>query len=154
MCSLHWLDLRSAMRPLGQKYINTLCIGDILHFKDNQESLCSSSARYMYIALVLCFYLLGILVPPGNFSLISLTWRRHYNRGRATNFDLYSAFMAIELWRFFSVLHLLWYRLTLCNWSSSRTLDNCNRAFVNRAVPDLPHASVLLLLHRGGFYNW
>ena len=35
--------------------------------------------------------------------------------GRATNFDLYSALMAIEQWGFFSVPHLLWHGLSVYN---------------------------------------
>ena len=57
------------------------------------------------------------LVPLKNFSL---TWRRHHFRWRATKFDLYSTFIAIEKWGFFNVPHL-WHRATLYNghlWGS------------------------------------
>ena len=40
---------------------------------------------------------------------VSLIWSRHNYRWRASNFDLCSAFMAIEQWGIFSVPHLLWH---------------------------------------------
>ena len=46
-----------------------------------------------------------IFIPLYNFSLI---WKRNHYRWRAANFDLISALMAIDKWRFFSVPHLLW----------------------------------------------
>ena len=49
----------------------------------------------------LCFY-----VQLENFLLI---WRRHHYRWRASNFDIYSALVAIEQWGFFSLPHLLWH---------------------------------------------
>ena len=55
---------------------------------------------------------LGIFVLLENFSHI---WRRHHYWWRATNFDLYSALMAIEQWGFFSVPHLLWQGPTFYN---------------------------------------
>ena len=48
----------------------------------------------------------GVLVSLENFSLI---WRCHHYRKRAADFDLCSAFMAIERWGIFSVPHLLWH---------------------------------------------
>ena len=33
---------------------------------------------------------------------------------KAANFDLYSALMTIEQWRFFSVPHLLWHGISVC----------------------------------------
>ena len=44
----------------------------------------------------------GVFVPS-----FSPMWRRHHYRWRTTNFDLYSALMAIEQWGFFNVPHLL-----------------------------------------------
>ena len=57
-------------------------------------------------AVAVCFCLLGFYVPLENFSLI---WGRHHYRWRAANFELYSALMAIEHWRFFSIPRLLWH---------------------------------------------
>ena len=54
----------------------------------------------------LLFLCLGFFVPLENFSLI---WRRHHDLWRAANFNLCSALMAIVLWGFFSVSHLLWH---------------------------------------------
>ena len=49
-------------------------------------------------------FVLEFIVP---LEKISLIWRRHHCRWRATNFDQCSALMAIEQWGFFSVPHLL-----------------------------------------------
>ena len=51
-------------------------------------------------------------VPLENFSLI---WRRHCYRGKAANFDLCSALIAIEQWGLFSVPHLLWHGSSVYN---------------------------------------
>ena len=53
---------------------------------------------------------MGCIISLENFSLI---WRRH----RVTNFDLRSALMAIEQWRFFSysVSHVPWHRASVYN---------------------------------------
>ena len=56
-----------------------------------------------YIFILCLFVCLGFIVPLQNFSLI---WRRHHYWWRAANFDLCSALMAIEQWRFFSMPHL------------------------------------------------
>ena len=69
---------------------------------------------YFYLS---CFMQLGTfhflsrdfvfwLVPLENFSLI---WRRFHNQSRTANFDICSAFMAIEQWGFFSMPDLLWH---------------------------------------------
>ena len=63
---------------------------------------CKSNILSMNRFLFVCF---GFSVPHENVSLI---WRRHHYQWRAANFDLYSALMAIEQWRFFSVPYLLW----------------------------------------------
>ena len=47
---------------------------------------------------------LWFIVP---LEKISLIWKCYHYRWRATNFDLCSALMAIEQWRFLSVPHLL-----------------------------------------------
>ena len=52
------------------------------------------------------FFKLEFFVPIENISLI---WRRQPCLWRAANFDLCSALMTIEQWRFFSVTHLLWH---------------------------------------------
>ena len=44
-----------------------------------------------------------------------LRWTRHHSRWRAANFDLCSALIAIEQWRFFSVPHLLWHGASVYN---------------------------------------
>ena len=58
------------------------------------------------------FACLGFIVLLENFSPI---WRRQRYRWRAANFDLYSAFMVIEQWGFFSVPHILLYGLSFWN---------------------------------------
>ena len=55
---------------------------------------------------------MGFIVPIENFSFI---WTRHQYRWSAAYFDLYSAFMAMEQWGFFSVPHLLWYGASVYN---------------------------------------
>ena len=50
------------------------------------------------------FVCLGIIVPLENLSLI---WRRHHCRWRAAKFDLCSALISIEQWRFYTLSHLL-----------------------------------------------
>ena len=65
-----------------------------------------SSMIYFFI----CFT--GAHVPLANFSLI---WRRHHYRRRAPNFNLYSAIMAIEQWKFISIPHLLWHGASVYN---------------------------------------
>ena len=57
------------------------------------------------------FVCLWILVPLKNFSLI---WR-HLFLPRAANFNLCSALMAIEQWRFFSMPHLTWHGASMYN---------------------------------------
>ena len=52
------------------------------------------------------------IVPLENFSLV---WRRQHYRWRAANFGPCSALMTIELWRFFSMPHLLWRRASVYN---------------------------------------
>ena len=59
------------------------------------------------LCLFICF---EFIVPLENISLI---WRRHYCRWRASNHDLCSALMAIEQWGFFNVQHLLWHGPTV-----------------------------------------
>ena len=61
---------------------------------------------------VIVFGLFGVFSPTRQFSLI---WRCRHFRWRATNFDLYSALKASEMWGFFNVPHLLWPGPTLCN---------------------------------------
>ena len=58
------------------------------------------------------FFCFEFFVPLENFSFI---WRRHHCRWRAANFNLCSALMAIEQWRFFSVPHLLWHGASVYN---------------------------------------
>ena len=53
-----------------------------------------------------------LIVPLENFSL---KWRRHHYRWRDANFELCSAFMAIEQWGFFSVPHLLLHGASVYN---------------------------------------
>ena len=71
---------------------------------------CKSSHVYfirLFVCLLFCF---GYFV---SFKNCSLTWRHYNSRWRATNFDLYSAIMAIKQWGFFSVPHLLWHRTSV-----------------------------------------
>ena len=70
-----------------------------------------SAFVFCFVVVVVIIYL-ELIVPLGNFSLI---WRRHHCRWRAANFDLCSALMAIEQWRFFNVPHPLRHGLTLYN---------------------------------------
>ena len=53
---------------------------------------------------------LWFIVLLRNFSLI---WRRNQYRWRVASFDLWSAFMAIEQWGFFTVPHLRWHRTSV-----------------------------------------
>ena len=48
-------------------------------------------------------------------KIFSLIWRHHHYCCRAANFYLFSALMAIEQWRFFSVPHLLWHGASVYN---------------------------------------
>ena len=61
------------------------------------------------MAVVLFFFkyfcLFKLYLPTR--ELLLLRRRRHHYRWRAANFDIYSAQMVIEQWRFFSVPHLL-----------------------------------------------
>ena len=54
-----------------------------------------------YVCLFVC---LQFFIPLENFSLIR---RRHHCQWGVANFDLCSALMAIEQWRFLNVPHLL-----------------------------------------------
>ena len=71
-----------------------------------------ASFFFVFVFWVFCFLFiyLGFFVPVDNFSLI---WRRHHYRWRSANVDVYSVFMAIEQWGFFSVPHLMWHGPTL-----------------------------------------
>ena len=55
---------------------------------------------------------LGFYVP---LEKVSLIWRRHHDRRRASNVDLCSALMAIEQSGFFSEPHLLWHETSAYN---------------------------------------
>ena len=66
------------------------------------------------IKLLLLFVCLGYFIQLENFSLICIRRCRHC-RWRATNVDLCSTHIAIEQWRFFSVLHLLWHVTSVYN---------------------------------------
>ena len=81
----------------------------------------------------------------------SLIWRRHHYRWRAANFYLFSALMAIEQWRFFSVPHLLWHGASVYNGHirGPVTLTYC-RAFSSGAVTSCFYD---LGLSRLGFEN-
>ena len=85
------------------------------------ESYSNADDKNSYI----WFVCLEFFVPLENFSL---NWRHHHCRWRAANFDLYSAFMAIEQWGFLSVSHLLWHWASIYNghpkdpWHSSSHL--------------------------------
>ena len=49
------------------------------------------------------------------FRDVSLMWRSHHCLWSTVNFDLCSAFMAIEQWGFLYATHLLWHGSTLYN---------------------------------------
>ena len=102
--------------------------------------------RRTYICLFL-FVSFGFFFPLENFSLI---WSRHdhHYRWRAANFDLWSAFMAIEQRGFFSVPHLLWNGASVYNghlrgppWHSLLLLSgwqwNCPYLFYNLGLSRL-----------------
>ena len=72
-----------------------------------------------HVSLNLCLF--GFFLALETLSFI---WRRQYYRWRATNFDLCSALMAIELWWFFSVPHLLWHG---CGDIYGRPYTHCRR---------------------------
>ena len=101
-------------------------INTILQANDACFSLEASKRKirpyYIYSSFVCFFVCLWFFVQSENFSLI---WRRHNYWWKAANFDLCSALIAIEQWRFFSVPHLLWHgassprtRDTHTNWSA------------------------------------
>ena len=74
----------------------------------NGKAVCCSGYRWNKTigrcdSMFVCF---GIFVPFENFSHI---WRSHHCRWKVANFDLCSAFMAIEQGGFFNVPHLLWH---------------------------------------------
>ena len=82
--SIHWyisikfrnlMTLKVLAASIQKQYLMTVLIN--IHFN-------------VYIYLFVC---LGFFVPLENFSHI---WRRNNYRWRATDFDLYSAHMAIE----------------------------------------------------------
>ena len=84
---------------------------------------------------VFLFIYLGFFVPVENFSLI---WRRHHYRWRAANVDVYSVFMAIEQWGFFSMPHLMWHGPTLysCHLRGPMTLTSvAERLAVELSLP-------------------
>ena len=64
------------------------------------------------------FVCLGFCVPFENFSLI---WRRYHFQWRALNFDLFSALMAIEQWRFCECATPNVTQGIRLKWSSPRT---------------------------------
>ena len=66
-------------------------------------------SHHFFVCLFVC---LEFIVPLENCLLI---WRRHHCRWRPANFDLCSAFMAIEQWGFFNVPHLVRYGQTVYN---------------------------------------
>ena len=71
----------------------------------------------MFLMLFVCFF----FSPLKYFLLI---WRHHHCGWKAANFDLCSAFIAIEQGGFFSVPHLLWHCDTGHNGHSPRTCDS------------------------------
>ena len=84
------------------------------------------------VCLFVCLFVCLSGVFRHTLEFFSLIWRSHHNRWRATNFDLYSAFMAIEQWGFFSLLHPLWHGPTLLNGHLRMTIRDthtCCRAF-------------------------
>ena len=69
-----------------------------------------------------------------------LIWRRHHCRWRAANFDLCSAFIAIEQWGFFNVPHILWHGASVynCHLREPVTLtSNAERLTVELLLPVL-----------------
>ena len=112
------------------------------------------------------FVCLGINVPVENCSRI---WRSYHYRGRASNFDVYSSFMAIELWWLFSVPHPLWHGTSVYNghlWGPMTLKPIVERLAVELSLraltnlvwhdrgsnPDLPHVrrTHYKLSYRGG----
>ena len=72
--------------------------GGSSHLLSSLKEIKSSIFILNAIKLYCIYVCLEFIVPLENFSLI---WRRHHCRWKARNFDLYSAFMAIEQWGFF-----------------------------------------------------
>ena len=86
----------------------TLIIQIWLFFKSAFE-ITSSSINNQYIYVPTIQHCLSVRLEYfGRLENFSLIWRRHRRRGRATNFDLCSAHMAIEQKGFFNVPHLQW----------------------------------------------
>ena len=61
---------------------------------------CFLGARVLFSAGLALFIWLGFYAQLKNYTLI---WKHHHCRYMTSNFDLYSTFMAIEQWGFFSV---------------------------------------------------
>ena len=59
-----------------------------------------------FVELFVCFILL---------KNVSVIWKCHHYRWRASNFDLYSALIGIDQWMFLSVPHLLWHGSSVYN---------------------------------------
>ena len=77
-----------------------------------------------------------------NFLLI---WRRHHLRWRTANSDIYSAPMAIDQWRFFSILHLLRHKASVYNghqWGPVKLAPVADRLAVDMSLPVLQLRSV------------
>ena len=85
------LIYKQAIRITEKRHLiwNEMFYRNLLIYQRNGDNLIDID-----LDIVLVFFSWG-LSHSGIFSLI---WRRHQYRWRATNFDLYSALMAIEQW--------------------------------------------------------
>ena len=66
----------------------------------------------MYIFTIIAQYFIKYLRLFFSRGVFENFWRHCHFRSRAANFDLCSAFMAIEQWGIFNVPHLLWHEPT------------------------------------------
>ena len=90
---------------------------------------------YNSFILYLSFHLFGDL--RSTFANYPLIWIWHYYRWKSSNFDPWPALIVLELWRLFSLPHLLWHGPGIhLSLSPPRNHDTytCCRAFGSGAV--------------------
>ena len=104
-------DTNKAVTTINLSVINLFFIQKMC--EDNGGSLVSIRSPTenswivdTFLPGMICYFSVcsDFIVPLRNLSLV---WRRHHCRLRTANYDLCSALMAIEQWRFFSVSDFL-----------------------------------------------
>ena len=109
-----------------------------------------------FICLFVCLFVCLFIVSLEHFSLI---WRPHHYRWGAANFDLCSALMAIEQWRFLSVPQLLWHGASFYkgHLRGPLTITPISRAFSSEAVTKgrwMRHSRKTLMTLEFSFPDW